>query len=106
MASGSLPATVAEETAAVLRRERNVSISGASHALSWTVVSRGVVDGIKTVIRQTRTPEKGTPRRPDGTRPRLRRTGAPLDGRNGSGRADRSSAGNAAGRASRDYEPY
>ena len=53
-----------------LGRQRHIAVGRSS--------GRGVVDGIKAVIHQTRTPEKGPPRRPDGTRPRLRRTGVKL----------------------------
>ena len=54
---GGSPTTVhANNSAAALSRLATCAMQ-ASDALPWTVVCRGVVDGIEAVIHQTRTPE-------------------------------------------------
>ena len=53
---GSLATVHANNAAAALSRLATCAMQ-ASDALPWTVVCRGVVDGIEAVIHQTRTPE-------------------------------------------------
>jgi|GEM_PF-656730 len=53
---GSLATVHANNAAAALSRLTTCAMQ-ASDALPWTVVCRGVVDGIEAVIHQTRTPE-------------------------------------------------
>jgi len=55
---GSLATVHANNAAAALSRLATCAMQ-ASDALPWTVVCRGVVDGIEAVIHQTRTPEGG-----------------------------------------------